>query len=106
MTIKHSGILEYVEESDLSYYTYLSSNSTVTYLEDDKIDWNVARTDLVFKSLQKVLFRIRLKDRSSKRRFILTKMVYNYNNNLKWVTLFDRDGKKRSNSLKKFEWNT
>lgn len=101
ITVKHTGIMELVEETDRS------SNDPKTYRPLVKIDWNQTRQSKIFGSLQKVLLRIFLRDKSTTRKFVLQKLAYNYDNMQDYSpVMYDKENNKKSVYIpKEHEWN-
>merc|ERR1712232_140025 len=76
MTVTHSGVIKFMEERDTTAAGYPQK---VTYRAAG-CDWDPVRKGLQFESLAKgVCFAIELKDKTTKRSFVLQRLTYGYN---------------------------
>lgn len=106
LSIQHSGKIVFIEERDVNAANFPAM--PITTLKDDKIDWTVERDGYQFASLFSVFMKIELKDKSTKRKFVLEKLTYGYGaNGPDKLVLYNRleNGGKPSKNLQIFEWN-
>lgn len=88
LSVKHSGIFEFIEERRIAADGPGGDLTFPVYLKDNEIDWNRPRAGKQFQSLAKgVCFRIYLKTKT-KRKFVLEKLEYAYNFGA-WRDLYD-----------------
>lgn len=91
MTVHHTGAMMFIEERKNVGDTASGWPQTVTYLADAEIDWEQERDGLAFESLaQNVLWKLYIKDTTSKRKFILQSLFYGYDFKAPNVKVYNR----------------
>lgn len=105
MTVTHSGQIKFHEERDVNAAGFPNTNPMVYRAEG--CDWDTERTGLAFESLAKgVCFGITLKQKTSKRSFVLQRLTYGYNGNrVSSKVLYDKFKNIKSSQLEDFKWD-